>query len=81
MQLKIITPEESLFEGEIDLIQVPGKKGAFEVLHNHAPIISTLTKGKVKVHPISGEEKFFDIPGGVIQVKNNDIIVLTEMSI
>ena len=81
MQLKIITPEESLFEGEIDLIQVPGKKGAFEVLHNHAPIISTLTKGKVKVHPTNGEEKFFDIPGGVIQKKNNDIIVLTEMSI
>ncbi|ALO15645.1 F-ATPase epsilon subunit [Salinivirga cyanobacteriivorans] len=81
MQLKIITPEESLFEGEIDLIQVPGKKGTFEVLHNHAPIISTLTKGKVKVRPTSGEEKFFDIPGGVIQVKNNDIIVLTEMSI
>ncbi len=81
MQLKIITPEESLFEGEIDLIQVPGKKGSFEVLHNHAPIISTLTSGKVKVHEKNGKEKFFDIPGGVIQVKNNDIIVLTEMSV
>lgn len=80
MQLKIITPEEQLFEGEIKLIQVPGKKGAFEVLKNHAPIISTLVKGKVKVVKPDGEKQFFDIPGGVIQVKQNNIIVLTEMS-
>lgn len=81
MQLKIITPEQLLFDGEVDLIQVPGAKGTFEVLKNHAPIISTLVRGRVKVKISDGKEEFFDIPGGVIQVKQNDIIVLTEMSI
>lgn len=80
MYIKIITPEELLYEGEITLVQVPGKMGRFEVLHNHAPIISTLTPGKVKVESTAGEEKFFDIPGGVIQVKQNLVTVLTEMS-
>jgi F-type H+-transporting ATPase subunit epsilon len=81
MQLKIITPEQLLFEGDVDLIKVPGKKGTFEVLNNHAPIISTLVRGKVKIKTTSGKEEFFDIPGGVIQVKQNQIVVLTEMSI
>ena len=81
MQLKIITPEQLLFDGEVDLIQVPGAKGTFEVLKNHAPIISTLVRGKVKIKTTSGTEEFFDIPGGVIQVKQNQIVVLTEMSI
>jgi len=81
MQLKIITPEQLLFEGDVDLIQVPGAKGTFDVLKNHAPIISTLVRGKVKVKTVAGKEEFFDIPGGVIQVKQNQIIVLTEMSI
>lgn len=80
MQLKIITPEQLLFEGDVDLIQVPGKKGTFEVLNNHAPIISTLVRGKVKVKITSGKEEFFEIPGGVIQVNQNEIVVLTEMS-
>jgi F-type H+-transporting ATPase subunit epsilon len=81
MQLKIITPEQLLFEGEVDLIQVPGTKGTFEVLKNHAPIISTLVRGKIKVKTSGGKEEFFSIPGGVIQVKQNQIIVLTEMNI
>ena len=80
MELKIITPEDSLFEGEVKLIQVPGKKGTFEVLNNHAPIISTLFKGKVKIKDMDNKEHFFDIPGGVIQVRKNKIILLTEMA-
>jgi len=49
MQLKIITPESNLFSGEVVAVQLPGKDGLFQVLNNHAPIISALTKGTIKV--------------------------------
>ncbi len=80
MHLKIITPEEILFDGKVTLVQVPGKAGKFAMLKNHAPIISTLTEGQVRIKDKHGEEDFYEIPGGVIQMKNNEIIVLTEMS-
>ncbi|MDA3867143.1 MAG: ATP synthase F1 subunit epsilon [Salinivirgaceae bacterium] len=79
MHIKILTPEKLLYDGALDLVQVPGKSGSFAVLKNHAPIISTLEKGRVRVKH-GGEEQVFDIPGGVIQVKNNEIIILTQMS-
>ena len=79
MNLKIITPEKMLFQGQVSLIQVPGKSGTFEVLKNHAPIISTLVKGKVKIKDAQEQIQFFDIDGGVIQVRHNDIVLLTEM--
>ena len=47
MFLEIITPDKNIFEGEVKLVQVPGSKGTFEILKNHAPIISTLEKGKI----------------------------------
>ena len=68
-----------LFKGQVSLIQVPGKNGTFEVLKNHAPIISTLVKGKVKIKDAQEQIQFFDIDGGVIQVRHNDIVLLTEM--
>jgi F-type H+-transporting ATPase subunit epsilon len=49
MQLEIITPESNLFSGEVVAVQLPGKDGLFQVLNNHAPIISALTKGRIKV--------------------------------
>ena len=78
MQLEIITPEKKLFTGEIKLIKVPGSKGSFEILRNHAPIISTLSKGTVKVINTEGIETIFNIGGGVIEAKENKIILLTE---
>jgi F-type H+-transporting ATPase subunit epsilon len=79
MFLEIVTPEKKVFSGEIKLIQVPGSKGQFEVLRNHAPIISILNEGKIKIISPEGEKTFFDIQGGVIEVKNNNIIVLAEI--
>lgn len=79
MFLEIITPEKKIFSGDIKLVQVPGTKGQFEVLRNHAPVISTLTKGKIKVVAPEGEKTFFDIQGGVIEVKENKIILLAEI--
>ncbi|MBI9054784.1 MAG: ATP synthase F1 subunit epsilon [Bacteroidales bacterium] len=77
MYLEIITPDKKVFSGTINLVQVPGSKGLFEVLEYHAPIISTLEKGRVKVVE-RGSETFFEISGGVIEVKDNKVIILAE---
>lgn len=78
MYVEIITPDKNLFEGEADLVQVPGTNGSFAVLKNHAPIISTLEPGEIKVLTTYGVNKFFEIGGGIIEVKNNKIAILVE---
>ena len=78
MYLEIITPEKKLFNGEVDLVQVPGTKGSFEILNNHAPIISTLDPGNIKITKSHGGTDLFQINGGIIEVKNNKIIILAE---
>ena len=78
MLLEIIAPDKELYSGEVDLVQVPGSKGSFEILKNHAPIISTLEEGQIKIVDLKGSTSFFDVNGGVIEVKNNKIIVLAE---
>lgn len=78
MLLEIIAPDRNLYSGEVDLVQVPGSKGSFEILRNHAPIISTLDQGIIKIVDIKGGTTFFEVGGGVIEAKNNKIIVLAE---
>jgi F-type H+-transporting ATPase subunit epsilon len=78
MKLKIITPDKEVYSGEVDLVQVPGSKGSFQVLKNHAPIISTLDAGNVKVVDNEGKTSNLSIGGGVIEVKNNEIMILAE---
>ena len=78
MYLEIITPDKKVFEGEIKLIQLPGSKGGFELLKNHAPILSTLEKGTIKIKDENNKEHFFEVDGGVIENKSNKIIVLVE---
>ena len=77
MNLKIITPERQIFEGEADLVQLPGSDGLFEILKNHAPMIASLGKGKVKIGN-NNEYQYFEINGGVAEVLNNEILVLAE---
>ena len=81
MQLEIISPDHSLYTGEIVSIRVPGSKGSFEILKNHAPIISTLEKGTIDIREEGGKINSFQIDGGVIEAKNNKIIVLAETTI
>jgi F-type H+-transporting ATPase subunit epsilon len=76
MNLEIITPEKRLFEGKIKLVQVPGKKGSFEVLKNHAPIISTLSKGIIKIITDKDKKEIILINSGIIEVKSNNITIL-----
>lgn len=75
MLLEIISPEKKLFSGDASSVTVPGSSGMFQVLNNHAPIISTLKKGTVKVETAEGE-KSFEINGGVVEVLNNKVVVL-----
>lgn len=76
MHLEILTPEKTLFEGEAERIRLPGSKGSFEVLENHAPVISGLQDGAIRVTIKKGEQKFFDVGPGFVEVLNNKVIVL-----
>ena len=78
MLLEIITPEKKVFEGEVKSVLLPGTSGKFEILNNHAPIISTLTAGQVRVINNNDQKELFDINGGVIEMQNNKIIVLAD---
>ena len=78
MKIEIITPDKKIFEGDIKSIRVPGKKGSFQVLKDHAPIISTLENGPVFIVDQVEKEIKFNISKGVIEVKQNKIILLAE---
>ena len=78
MQLEIITPEQKIYSGEVTMVNLPGSDGSFGLLENHAPIISTLKTGTIKVVEKDNAEKTFEVKGGVIEMNNNKIIVLAE---
>jgi F-type H+-transporting ATPase subunit epsilon len=78
MKIEIITPDRKVFEGDIKSVRVPGKKGSFQVLKDHAPIVSTLESGNVIIVDEAGNEKIVEIDGGVIEVKANRIILLAD---
>jgi F-type H+-transporting ATPase subunit epsilon len=80
MKVEIITPDNVIFTGDnVALVQLPGIDGSFEVLNNHAPLISVLRKGRIKViNKGEKEEQFFEIKGGVIEVLGNKVLILAE---
>ncbi len=78
MHLEILTPDKTVFSGRIKSVTVPGSKGPFTVLINHAPIISTLEAGEINLQTEKGDDIFFLINGGMIEVNNNKIMVLSE---
>ena len=76
MYLEIITPEKLLFAGNIKIIKLPGVSGSFEIMKNHAPLISTLTHGKIKVKETNNIISYFEIEGGLVEVSNDEVKVL-----
>ena len=79
MKVNIITPDQVLYTGEnVQLIQLPGIDGSFEVMNNHAPLISVLVKGKIKLLKKGEDPQYFDVNGGVIEVLDNKILILAE---
>jgi len=79
MKLNIITPDNVLYTGDnVYLVQLPGFDGSFEVMNHHAPLISILRKGKIKVENKGENPLFFDVNGGVIEVLENHVLILAE---
>jgi F-type H+-transporting ATPase subunit epsilon len=78
MFLEIITPEKKLYSGDAEIVKLPGTSGYFEIMLNHAPLVSTLIAGKIKVKDSKGVIAHFDIGGGVVEVVNNNVIVLID---
>jgi len=80
MNVEIVTPDSVVFLGNnVQLVQLPGIDGSFEVLDHHAPLISVLRKGRIKLlNKGEKEEHFFEIKGGVIEVLNNKVLILAE---
>ncbi len=79
MYLEIITPEKKVFEGEVLSVKVPGTMGSFEILNNHAPIVSSLDKGEVKVKTSKGETLQYQVEGGVLEMMKNKVSLLIEV--
>lgn len=78
MKLEIITPDKTIFSGEVQLVQLPGLDGLFEILNNHAPMIAALGKGRVKIENEDRKLQYFEINGGVLEVLDNKVLVLSE---
>ncbi len=91
MRIQILTPEEVVFDGEVKSVFVPGSKGEFQMLENHAAIVSTLVEGKIKLDSIisstvNNEKKLTDegrlkthfIKGGILQFSDNSGIILCD---
>jgi len=76
MFLEILSPDEAIFSGEVDSVQLPGTKGSFEVLKNHAPIISSLSKGNINIKEKGQVIKSVSINSGFVEVLDNKINVL-----
>ncbi len=73
---EIVTPDKVIFAEAVGLVTVPGAKGQFTLLKNHAPIISVLTEGKVRVISKTGREEFYNVKSGVLECENNKVTIL-----
>jgi F-type H+-transporting ATPase subunit epsilon len=80
MQLDILTPERKVYSGKVYGISLPGTEGSFSILENHAPMIASLGKGKMKVikDKNSGSTETYEISGGFVEMLNNKASVLIE---
>jgi len=77
MTLNILTPDKLVYEGTVTAVTVPGVSGSFQILKDHAPIISTLADGNIIIK-VNNQEETIGIKGGVVEVLDNKIIVLAE---
>jgi F-type H+-transporting ATPase subunit epsilon len=78
IQLDIVSPVKTVFSGKITSITAPGELGSFQVLFNHAPLISSLKIGTIKIVTDDGRTQYFAISSGILEVKNNVVVVLAD---
>lgn len=76
--LEIVSPQKVIFKGEVVSFTAPGLMGSFQVLYNHATMISEIGIGLVKFKKLDGEEKKFATSGGFVKVQNNNVVMLAE---
>lgn len=77
LKLRIVSPEKVVFDGDVDSVLVPGTLGSFEILTDHAPIISSLQEGKVEYTTKAGREQMA-ITGGFVEVQKNEVRLCIE---
>jgi F-type H+-transporting ATPase subunit epsilon len=77
LHLEIVTPEKLAYQGEVDSVQLPGSEGELGVLPHHAPLISTLGAGELRLRK-GGEDEYFAIVGGFLQVLPDKVVVMAE---
>lgn len=78
MNLVILSPEKEIFSGEVKSVQAPGIDGGFQMLDNHAAIVSALGKGEVHIVMASGEKRSFGVNGGFVEMLNNEVALLVS---
>ena len=78
MDLIVLTPEKKIFSGEISSVKVPGSTGQFEILKDHAPIVSSLVTGPVRIISSNGSKTVFNIAKGFIEVLGNEVSLLVQ---
>lgn len=91
MLLEIVSPEAQLFSGEVESVTVPGASGSFQILNNHAPIVSTLVEGSIKIQGKitldeahqskfiqQGDLTLLNIQSGAVELRENKMILLAE---
>ena len=78
IRLQVLTPKETIFEGDVSKVEVPGDKGRFMVLKDHAPVISSLSEGYV-VYMSAGVESRLRIQSGFVRVNDNEVVVCAEV--
>ncbi len=79
MNLEILTPEKKVYSGEVYGVQMPGISGSFEVLEKHAPLVSALVQGKLKILVDKKNQTLnFNVQSGFVEVLNNKVVVMVE---
>ncbi len=79
LSLKIVSPEKTVYDGEVTSVVVPGTLGSFEILVNHSPIISSLEDGIVE-YTVKGEKRTLHISGGFVEVQKNVVSLCVEVN-
>lgn len=81
MHVQVISPDRQIFDGEISQAILPGKSGGFEILKDHAPLISIIGKGTLTLNTTSEGTKTYEVDGGVVEVVKNQVRILVETAL
>ncbi|MBO54436.1 MAG: ATP synthase F1 subunit epsilon [Dehalococcoidia bacterium] len=77
MKVQIITPEEEVYSGEVDVLVAPGTEGQLGILPNHSPLMTALQQGTIRVTK-NGSDQSWNVTGGFLEVLSNQVMILAE---